>query len=373
MKSPAAIIEQRPCSNGKLMGYICLNSPGTLNALSLPMIKALTKSLQQWRQDPEVSFIWLEGSGDRAFCAGGDILQLYQSMCEHGQGPNPYAEQFFTQEYRLDYLIHRYPKPIICWGHGVVMGGGLGLMTGASHRLVTEQSRMAMPEVTIGLFPDVGATWFLNRMGQGIGLFLGLTGATCNATDALEIGWADFFLPSSQKPALLEALMRLPWTSGETNHTRVTQLLRSWQEQHQAQLPPGQIAEHRDLIHQVTQGRSLQEVAESILALPSRDHWFSKSQEGLAAACPMSLHILWRQIRDGGTLSLTAVFQQELILAIQSTRAGDFQEGIRALLVDKDRQPKWRFGAISAVPESAIASMFASPWEKHPLQDLTAH
>ncbi len=373
MSNPVALVEQRPCNNGKKMGYICLNNPNNLNALSLPMIEVMTNALKQWRNDADVAFIWLEGSGDRAFCAGGDLIHLYQSMCEHPQGPNPFAERFFNLEYRLDYLIHSYPKPIICWGHGVVMGGGMGLMTGASHRLVTEQSRVAMPEVTIGLFPDVGATWFLSHMSTGIGLYLGLTGAHCNAGDALEVGWADHFLPSSQKGALLEALTRLPWTTGETNHTRITQLLRSWQEQHKSQLPLGQIAEHRGLIRQVTQGQSLVEVVDSILALPAQDQWFRKSQEALVAACPISLHIVWRQIQQGKKLSLPEVFQQELVLAVQSTRAGDFQEGIRALLVDKDRQPKWRFGTIGEVPEDALAQMYEPPWEKHPLQDLSAH
>ncbi len=371
MANTGIIIEERECSSGQRMGYACLNAPDSLNALTLPMIRKLTEALNQWRRDSDISFVWLEGAGDRAFCAGGDIVKLYDSMCQDEQsGSNSYAHKFFSEEYRLDFLIHNFPKPIICWGHGVVMGGGLGIMAGASHRIVTEHSRIAMPEVSIGLFPDVGGTWFLSRMTGGSGLYLGLTGASCNATDAIELGWADHFLPSTQKTSLMEALFRLQWSSGESNHSRVTQLLRAWQEQHKAQLPKGQIAEHRDLVKQVTQGESLSEVVNSILSLPAKDGWLKKSQESLTTACPTSLHLVWKQVREGARLSLPEVFRQELVMAIQCTRHGEFREGVRALLIDKDRQPKWQFEDVRGVPDSYIEEFFIPPWNKNPLEDL---
>ncbi|WP_020406708.1 enoyl-CoA hydratase/isomerase family protein [Hahella ganghwensis] len=384
---PSLIIEERPCQSGQRMGYACLNAPESLNALTLPMIRQLTKALNQWRQDSQICFVWLEGAGDRAFCAGGDIVKLYESMTsdkfttnvvsnkndKSSPGTNLYAEKFFSEEYRLDYLIHRFSKPIVCWGHGVVMGGGLGLMSGASHRVVTEQSRIAMPEVSIGLFPDVGGTWFLSRMSGGAGLYLGLTGASCNAADAIELDWADNFLPSSQRTHLIEALQRLQWSSGESNHSRVTQLLRAWQEQHKAQLPIGQIAEHRDLVRQVTRGDTLAEVVDSILSLPAKDGWLKKSQDSLINACPTSLHLVWRQVQEGGRLTLSEVFRQELVMALQCTTHGEFKEGVRALLIDKDRKPKWRYQNVSSVPPSYIQKFFTPPWKKNPLDDLSSH
>ncbi|OZG75098.1 enoyl-CoA hydratase [Hahella sp. CCB-MM4] len=371
MANTGIIIEERECNSGQRMGYACLNAPESLNALTLPMIRKLTEALNQWRLDPAISFVWLEGAGDRAFCAGGDIVKLYDSICQDEQsGSSSYAFKFFSEEYRLDFLIHNFSKPIICWGHGVVMGGGLGIMTGASHRIVTEASRIAMPETSIGLFPDVGGTWFLSRMTGGSGLYLGLTGASCNATDAIELGWADHFLPSSQKASLLESLSRLQWSSGESNHSRVTQLLRALQEQHKAQLPQGQIAEHRDLVRQVTRAETLPEVVDSILSLPAQDGWLRKSQESLSGACPTSLHLVWKQVRDGAALSLPEVFRQELIMALQCTRHGEFKEGVRALLIDKDRRPAWRYQDVRSVPESYIEEFFIPPWSQNPLDDL---
>ncbi len=371
MQTTAPVMfEEVTCSAGQKLGMATLNSPSSLNALNLPMIENLLQVLDHWRLDASIVAIVLQGAGDKAFCAGGDITHLYQSMCDHPEGENPFAEKFFHLEYRLDYMIHTYPKPVICWGHGVVMGGGLGLMAGASHRIVTEKSRIAMPEISIGLFPDVGGTWFLNRMPDGTGLFLGLTGATCNATDAVELGWAEAFIPQSQKDAVFRALRQQQWSSSESNHSRVTQLCRSLTEQHRSQAPKGQIDQHRAIIHQVTQGDTLAEVIEQILALPANDPWFEKAQKTLAKGSPISAQLVWRQLQTGGRLSLAEVFQRELIMAIQSTRQGEFREGIRALLIDKDLQPKWRFNTVADVPTEVIDAFFEPPWPENPLKDL---
>ncbi|MBU6954110.1 enoyl-CoA hydratase/isomerase family protein [Hahella sp. HN01] len=370
MSEKPVLFEERECSDGHRIGVITLNVEKSLNALKLSMIESMYSVMQEWRLDDKIVAVFMQGAGDKAFCAGGDIVQMYESMCDAGEGPPAYAEEFFTREYRLDYLIHVYPKPVVCWGNGIVMGGGLGLMAGASHRIVTESSRIAMPEVTIGLFPDVGGTWFLNRMPDGAGLYLGLTGAACNAADALELGWADGFLPHAQKEAFLQALTRTSWSSPESNHTRVTQLLRSWNEQHQSQRPGGQVAQHRAMIKQVTQGDSVTQVVDAILNYPTVDEWVGKAQKSLRNGCPTTAHLVWRQIHEGGGLSLPDVFKRELIMAVQCTMHPEFREGVRALLIDKDFKPQWRYPSFADVPEAWVDEFFSSPWDISPLHDL---
>lgn len=208
------LFEERAAANGMRFGIATLNSPQTLNGLSLEMVELLAARLDAWARDPGVALVVLQGAGEKAFCAGGDLHGLYRSMTENaGKGPwaNAYARRFFELEYRLDYRIHTYPKPVLCWGHGIVMGGGIGLMMGASHRVVSEASRMAMPEVSIGLFPDVGGSWLLNRMPGRIGMFLALTGAQLNTADAFFAGMADFRLDHADWPKLLESLQDQPW------------------------------------------------------------------------------------------------------------------------------------------------------------------
>lgn len=366
------LIETLPCASGHRIGVLTLNAPASLNALSLDMIRALTRALQAWRTDDQVVCVLLQGQGERAFCAGGDIVALYRAMVEAGSAVAPYVEQFFSEEYRLDFLLHQYPKPVIGFGHGIVMGGGMGLLVGCSHRIVTETSRLAMPEISIGLFPDVGGTWFLSRMPAGTGLFLGLTGAQCNAHDALHLGWADTFLPAAQWPALKEALQRLPWSSPESNHSRITQVLRAWQEQHLAQLPQGNVAKHQPLIDAVSGFPNLADTARAILALPAPDTWWDKAQRSLEQGCPVTAHLVWWQVTQGRRLSLADVFRKELILALNCSRLPDFREGVRARLIDKDNQPTWSFARIEDVSEEALEAFHLAPWVDHPLADLGA-
>src|SRR5690606_38353217 len=199
------LFETLSSGNGYRIGVVTLNVPKTLNSLTAEMVDLLLPQLRAWQTDPKIACVLLRGSGDRALCAGGDVVELRNSsLARDGK-----AEAFFEREYRLDYLIHTYRKPILVWGHGVVMGGGLGLLAGASHRVVTAQTRLAMPEVTIGLFPDVGGSWFLPHVPGRTGLFLALTGASINASDTLFLGLADRFLDHAQWPQLLEKLQAL--------------------------------------------------------------------------------------------------------------------------------------------------------------------
>lgn len=358
---------------GQKIGVARLNSEKSLNALSLPMIQALTPQLQRWAADPSIVCVWLEGAGDKAFCAGGDIVAMYQAMAaQPGELVDDIAD-FFSQEYRLDYSIHQYPKPFIVWGHGIVMGGGMGLMNGGSHRIVTERSLLAMPEVTIGLYPDVGATYFLNKMPAGCGLFLGLTGAQINASDALFLGLADQFVASSRREEALLALQHIDWqTDRAANDEAIRIAFAQLAAADQGLLPVSPVQQHLTLIQQLTTGDSVVDVVRAITSLQDDDPWLQRAAKTLQRGCPMTAHIVWNQLQHGADLSLADCFRLELTLSVQCAVRGDFVEGIRALLIDKDKQPRWQHSDVAAVDEAQVDDFFVAPWPfaEHPLRDL---
>jgi len=278
-----------------------------------------------------------------------------------------------TREYQLDYLIHTYAKPFIVWGNGIVMGGGLGLMVGASHRVVTESSRIAMPEISIGLYPDVGGTWFLNRMPDNCGLFLGLTGASINASDAKYTGMADFYIPSAQKSLLVETLKTVNW--GETtalNHEKLNDAMREIERQFISTMPPTFVKANQALINQTTQGNNLAEIVKHILEIEVDDKWFNRAQKSLKHGSALSAHLVYQQLIKGQQLSLADCFRMELDLSVKCGQFGEFQEGVRALLIDKDNQPKWRYDNIKDVEQEIVEWFFTSKWStaEHPLVAL---
>lgn len=370
---PVVLFEELECEHGKRIGVATLNSEKSLNALSLPMIQLLQPQLAQWAEDEHIACVMLQGAGEKAFCAGGDIVAMYKAMqAKPGVLVDEVAD-FFSQEYRLDYAIHTFPKPIVLWGHGIVMGGGMGLMNGASHRVVTERSLLAMPEVTIGLYPDVGATHFLNQMPEGCGLFLGLTGAHMNATDALYLKLADHFVASTSKADVLTGLQGVKW--GDTaalNHQKVTDVLNDISQRDSNQRPAGQVEAHQSLIKKLTSGNDIVDVVAKITNDNSDDKWLARARQTLAAGCPMTAHIVWNQLQHGADLSLADCFRLELTLSVQCAMRGDFAEGIRALLIDKDKQPKWQHEAVADVSADDVDGFFTSPWEasQHPLANL---
>ena len=369
----AVLFEELECAHGKKLGVATLNSEKSLNALSLPMIQLLQPQLAAWAADDDIACVWLQGAGDKAFCAGGDIVAMYKAMqAKPGVLVDEVAD-FFSQEYRLDYAIHTFPKPIVLWGHGIVMGGGMGLMNGASHRVVTERSLLAMPEVTIGLYPDVGATHFLNHMPDGCGLFLGLTGAHMNAADALYLKLADHFAASTSKEDIVTGLREVKW--GDTaalNHQKVTDVLNGIGLRDSSLRPAGQVEAHQQLIKKLTKGDDISVVVRNITQHKSDDKWLSRAAQTLAAGCPMTAHIVWNQLQHGADLSLADCFRLELTLSVQCAMRGDFSEGIRALLIDKDKQPKWQHASVADVPAEDVDSFFTSPWTAvdHPLANL---
>lgn len=367
------LFDELEAANGKRIGVATLNSEKSLNALSLPMIQLMQPKLKQWADDDAIACVFFQGAGEKAFCAGGDIVAMYKAMqAKPGVLVDEVAD-FFSQEYRLDYAIHTFPKPIVLWGHGIVMGGGMGLMNGASHRIVTERSLLAMPEVTIGLYPDVGATHFLNQMPDGCGLFLGITGAHMNAADALYLKLADHFIASTSKDDVLAGLREVKW--GDTaglNQQKVTDVLNGLSLRDSSHRPAGQVEGHQRLIKKLTAGADIESVVAAILNDTTDDKWLAKARQTLAAGCPMTAHIVWNQLQHGTDLSLADCFRLELTLSVQCAMRGDFAEGIRALLIDKDKQPKWQHASVADVSAEEVDGFFTSPWsaEKHPLAQL---
>lgn len=360
--------------SGKKIGVARLNNPKALNALGFDMIERLFPKLSEWKQDPSIAAVMLDSEGDKAFCAGGDVVAMHNAMVASPKETPEDLQTFFTREYELDYLIHTFGKPVIVWGNGIVMGGGLGLMCGASHRIVTETSRIAMPEISIGLYPDVGGSWFLNKMPGGCGLFMGLTGASINAMDAIYLKMADHFIPHEHKAAFVQQLTEVNW--GETlslNHEKLTALCSGLHTLHQPQLPAGNVKNYQGIIDEVTAHGELTQVVEAILAMDTQDDkWLSRAQKTLNAGSPITMHLVNHQLAKGQYLSLADCFRMELNMSCHCGRTGEFQEGVRALLIDKDNAPEWLFESVDKVPAEFIQQFFVPIWqdEQHPLANL---
>lgn len=359
-------------ASGHVFGRATLNVPASLNALSLPMIDRLAPQFAAWQADPQVAGIVLDAAGDKAFCAGGDIVDMYRDRLATPEGQVPQGSAtFFEREYRLDHAIHTSRKPVLCWAHGIVMGGGMGLMVGASHRVLSPRSRLAMPEVAIGLYPDVGGSWFLPRMPDGLGLFLGLSGVHFNAADALQVGLGDVVLPHEAKAAVLQAIGHERWSGVRTeDDARLSALLRAHAA---AEMPASSLAAHRGAIARVTQGDDLTRVAQAMSDLARHDEAFlAQAGQLFVKGCPSSIALAWAMHGRGAALgSLAEVFRLEWQASVGCCVHRDFAEGVRALLVDKDRQPKWQPATLAEVTPEFIEGFLAPRFEgAHPLADL---
>lgn len=354
MTDPVVLFEEIKTASGKHFGIATLNAPASLNALSVAMVRLLTPKLREWAQDASVAGVLLQAAGEKAFCAGGDLRQLYQTLLACGPARNTYAEDFFREEYELDYLIHTFPKPLLCWGHGIVMGGGIGLMAGASHRVVTAQSRLAMPEISIGLYPDVGGSWFLRRMPGRVGLFLALTGANLNASDAIFCGLADLPVPHERKAQVMDAIGAGSWT-GEAKADRAALSRILAQAGEGAEPSPSKVRQHFDTINALMAGDDLRDIAQRLRALQSDDPWLQTAAKTFAKGAPSSAALsfeLWQRVHR---MSLAEVFRLEYWASLGCCAHKDFAEGIRALLIEKDRNPTWTPATLEEITPEFVA------------------
>ncbi|MCR9105223.1 MAG: enoyl-CoA hydratase/isomerase family protein [Gammaproteobacteria bacterium] len=370
MTNAPVIFAELPAASGKI-GHATLSVEATLNSLTLEMVDLLQARLDHWRNDDSMAAIVIDGAGEKAFCAGGDVQALHASAVKTPGGPCEYAEAFFAREYRMNYTLHTYPKPIICWGHGIVMGGGLGVMAGCTHRVVTEKTRIAMPEVTIALFPDVGGTWFLNHMPGSTGRFLALTGASINAADAIYCGIADRFISHEHKARVMEQLLAQAWsTRTAENHALVRGVLRPFAGQSAEACPAGQVEPHLSVINSLCDGDSIHAVIDNIIGVQTQDAWLSRASESLAHGSALAALWIDRQLVDNRHHSLKEVFQSEIQLVTNIVRHPEFAEGVRALLIDKDRNPQWQYNTSRDVPAEVLDGFFTAPWPTNPLADL---
>lgn len=358
------------------VGVATLNRPETLNGLTLEMCQQLSQLLERWAQDPSIALVVLHGAGERAFCAGGDLHSLYRGMQDNPSGnawDNEYAREFFEVEYRLDYQIHTYKKPILCWGSGVVMGGGVGLMMGASHRITTDTTRFAMPEITIGLFPDVGGTWMLSRLPNGVGLFLALTGAQLNARDCHFLGLSDYTVASDGFDTLLSHLQNTDWqTESIANHSLLRTILLDNQLQDNA--GESHIQRHYDLIRRDCGGSDFSAICAAIESWADHDDpWLQRAAKTFKNGAPSSARLSFTMLQRVRLWSLADVFREEYIVSLQCGVQGDFQEGIRALLIDKDKKTAWNPPELAQATQEWVQRYFQAPWpanHPHPLADL---
>ncbi|MGB2784989.1 enoyl-CoA hydratase/isomerase family protein [Psychrobacter sp.] len=385
----SVLFSTEPTDCGHLIGVMTLNTPKSLNALSVEMCQLLAQQLEQWEGDEQVVALLLKGAGDKAFCAGGDIRKLYDSMSSDAPLPNPYATDFFGNEYRLYRQMHFYPKPLILWGDGIIMGGGMGLMAGCSHRLVTERTRFAMPEVTIGLFPDASGSWFLQRMPAKTGLFLGLTGAMCNGNDALLANLAEYAVASSDYDGVIQSLKQSDWQVATSStdkcdnnsaHSIVSRVLAA---QPIAELPASKLATYWQPIQQLMNSGGLGDIdallqsdaaLENIDTEFANDSWTQRAVDTYRHGCPVTAALTYALYYKVTDLSLEQVLYLEANVAVNCAANPDFREGVRALLIDKDRNPQWSRSladCLSSEGQAYIQQHFVNPYAKgeHPLGD----
>ena len=356
------------------VGLITLNRAKALNALSLDMVRSITKVLSAWQHDPRVKAVAMRGMGKEsafgAFCAGGDIRFFYQAAL----AGDPRLEDFFTEEYRLNHLIHHYPKACIVFMDGIVMGGGMGLAQGAKLRIATERTKMAMPETMIGLFPDVGGGYFLSRCQGALGEYLGLTGQMLNGAEAVFAGLADALCDSSQLNVLWSQLPAVDWTQPVEALKNFTSTFAQATQTAQAATPVWWSSD----VNHAFEAADVQGIAK---LLQATGH--TQALEALHKRSPLMLAVTLEQIRRARHMNLSDELRMERDMVRHSFHPqhlnrtpsqSDTVEGIRALAVDKDHAPRWSPAHIEEVTPEMVTPFFTSPWPAaaHPLRDLQA-
>jgi len=334
------------------VGHLTLNRPAGLNALNLDMVRQLRQQLDAWLNDDQVRVVVLRANGEKAFCAGGDIRGLYDSYLA---GDGMYMT-FFREEYALDQLIHDYPKPVLALMDGFVLGGGMGLAQAASHRVVTERVKMGMPETGIGYFPDVGGSYFLSRLEGAIGQYLGITGTHFRAADALYCGLADHCLGSELIDELDQALNGTKWSDDPA--ADLDQLLNKRASQ---KIPGSEIKAMRSAIDHHFSQPDMHRIRASLTAeeCPAFQDWAERTLAAIDAKSPLAMCVTLELLRQGRELSLADCFALELHLDAQWFADGDIMEGVRALIIDKDKDPKWNPPTLDEVSPARVAEFFA--------------
>jgi enoyl-CoA hydratase len=335
------------------VGTILLNRPQALNAFTLGMYRQLDPKLRAWAADPDIHAVLIEGAGDRAFCAGGDVRAVYEAGKGISGDPD-FTSVFFAEEYRIIRFIHHYPKPYIAILDGITMGGGAGVSVNGAYRVATEKTMFAMPETGIGLFPDVGATRFLNLCPGHIGRYLGLTGARLGAADALYCGFATHFVPRERVLELRAELTGVAWQPG-TERAQAEALLARFN----SDPGPPPLAATRAVIDRCFAGDRVEAILDALQCETGDPQWAAETRALLLTKSPTSLRITLRQLVLGQGLALEDALKLEYRMTQHVMAAHDFYEGVRAALVDKDQKPRWQPASLAEIDAAAAESYFA--------------
>jgi len=335
---PEVLFEQR----GRL-GVVTLNRPKAVNALNHGMVLAMLEQLTAWAADDSVAAVLVQGAGERGLCAGGDIVAIYQDMLDGGHA----TADFWRDEYRLNELISRYPKPYVAFMDGLVLGGGVGVSAHGSHRIVTERTRTGMPETTIGFVPDVGGTLLLSRSPGEAGTHAALTGAHLTGADALYLGLADSFVPSGELAALAAALEKAALESS-TPDDAVARF---------AQVPPpaSALAGQREWIDPAYSSDNAEEIVRRLRAAGGEA---AAAADTIEEKSPTSVKVTLESLRRVRGRSLEEALAQEFRVGVHCLAGADFREGIRAQVVDKDRNPRWNPATLAEVERAAVERYF---------------
>ncbi|KWI12351.1 enoyl-CoA hydratase/isomerase family protein [Burkholderia ubonensis] len=357
------------------IGFLELNRPKALNALSVGMIRTLHAALDTWRDDPEVVAVVVYSPHARAFCAGGDVRFFHDAW---QRGDRDAVDTFFIDEYSLNHAIFTYPKPYIALMHGVVMGGGMGISQAARHtgglRVVTDSTKMAMPETRIGLFPDVGMSWFLARTPGAIGRYLAVTGATLDAAGALYAQLADVYVTDAALPALLDALRHERFDSG----AQAVECVAAAAAAHKV-VPTPDTSALADARAGIDRHFAQPDLVATLASLDAEqdcaavDGWVEKAAHAMCSQLsPLSMAVSLEVVERARGATMADCLRRDLDLTRSTFARGDVIEGVRALIVDKDQQPDWRFKSIADVDRADVLAMFDSPWtpDTHPLRNL---
>ncbi|HYM74056.1 MAG TPA: enoyl-CoA hydratase/isomerase family protein [Stellaceae bacterium] len=332
---------------------VLLNRPQALNAFTLGMYRQLEPRLREWAQDPSVHAVLIEGAGERAFCAGGDVRAVYEAG-KGGSGDRNFTSVFFAEEYRIIRFIHHFPKPYVAIIDGITMGGGAGVSVNGAYRIATERTTLAMPETGIGLFPDVGATRFLDLCPGYIGRYLGLTGARLGPADALYCGFATHFVPHERVPELTAALAGIVWQPGKERNQAEAVLGAL-----AADPGPPPLKARRPAIDRCFAADRVEAILDALGRERAEIEWARETCATLLSKSPTSLRITLRQLVLGQGFDLEAALKLEYRMTQHVMAAHDFYEGVRAALVDKDQNPRWRPGSLAEIDEAEVAAYFA--------------
>lgn len=337
-------------SNQNGLAEITLNRPKAINSLTYDMLEPLKEKLIEWEKNPEIKVIILKGAGEKGFCAGGDMKTLYDAG-QNGDAIKK-GDQFFNLEYEVDQLIYDFSKPIVACLDGIVMGGGVGLAYGASHRIVTERTKWAMPEMNIGFFPDVGAAYFLNQAPGKIGRYLALTSAVINGAEALYIQAADYFLSQKNLSNFVEELKTTNWHPLPPEKT-LKQLIDKYVSN---PTDKGDLKGFQNEIDEHFRFDSIEEIVASLLNGTSP--FASDTAKEISSKSPVSLKVTLKQLIDGEGKSLSECLDTDLVIAKNFMTHDDFFEGVRSVLIDKDHTPVYEYNNINDVPEELVNQFF---------------